>query len=1034
MKGKFHGIIRTVIWAVICVILIVVFCVGISIASTYDRPLTGFFGSIGGGSTGGKAVFEADNSTQEDIDARAAEVSSEIVKEGAVLLQNENSVLPMKADANVSVFGITSNYWSTSEKLTGNSNNAFTAALIDEGININTTLRSLYKSNTPHYGAGSSMGDGSGREDWTIDELSIDKYTDSITSTYSSFNDDAIIILTRGNSEGSDIPMYMGAQEGDGTDDDSYLTLTTNEKNLIEHVIQNFDNVILIVNSPAFLDMEDISTYDGIDSIVWVAGTGDVELNSLVQLLTGKENFSGRTVDTYVYNNKTMAPSSQNFGDYRFTKDGEIIDYSYVNYAEGIYVGYKYYETRYEDSVLQPDYYQGTYDYDATVAYPFGYGLSYTTFDWSGFNVEYADGTYTATLNVKNSGSTYSGKDVVELYIQSPFTTYDQTNGVEKASVQLVGYAKTGLLAPGADEDVTITFTDEDIAAWDSSYSHDGVTGAYMLDAGNWYVTAAINAHAAINNILASETLTGEQSGRMSGSGDSSLVKQIRDGAEQSYITTSSDTGVTLKNNFADVQLSDATYLSRTNWSQVESGLTYQDGSKAGVSELTTKDGTVYTHSITDTNYATLTASGWSSTGNPNDPTDTSIYPAITTGADNGVVFEDMFGVPYSGTYVDEDGNEQDADAQWDAILDELSLDDMVSIYCYGGYGTVALSSINKPASTDYDGPARILNLFSGAESFNFPVEIVMAATWNNDLLADMGSCMGDQCLLEGISGWYAPAMDTHRSLFGGRVFEYYSEDGVLAGNLAAAEINAVQAKGVYAFMKHFALNDQETNRGANGRYAAFATEQAMREIYLKPFQISVEKADCHAVMASMNRVGFRYAITNYALLTETLRGEWGFKGTVVTDYISGLSEEDSEAGLAAGLDIQLITYQNSISSESLAKPGVQYMLRETMHNNLYTQANSLLLNGYSSGFATYKLMLIIAGIVILIYMAISGYLVLKYSWFKKAEEGKARAKLTKADFILAIVAGAVFAVLIIILLIWFCVSALPALQQAFTL
>ena len=1007
--------IGTIVWGVVSVILIVAFIAGCVIATGWNTALTGFFGSVGASGSGEGARYTATYDTQEDIDAHAAEISSEIVEEGVVLLKNDNA-LPIASDSDVSVFGVTSNYWMTEQKFSGTINRSFTDALEEVGITINSSLRSLYKQNAPSYGSGGSMGDGSDFNDWSIDELEYSKYS-SVESTYADYSDAAFVVLTRGGSEGSDTPMYMDAQGG--TYDQSYFSLSTEEKDLLENVCANFDKVILIIHSPSGLDMEEISTYD-IDSILWLAGTGDTELTSLANILVGNADFSGRLVDTHLMNNLQGDPATQNFGDFRYVDEsGSLTGYSYVNYSENIYVGYKYHETRYEDSVTGL-YDAGSYDYSQTVAYPFGYGTAYNSYEWSDVTMSDvgADGEVTVSVTVKNNGS-LPGKDVVELYGQAPYTSYDEENGIEKASVSLLGFAKTSELAAGASETVEITFSESDLASWDSSYTHDGVTGAYVLDAGTYYIAAARDAHEAVNSILSAKGYTALSGAACTDAATQAEAVNTLSYANTQYITESASTGQTYQNNFDDMQADGAVYLSRTDWSAVESGLTYGDGTMEGVSNVMAADGTVTTQSISTSDQEQFVSTGWDSAGNPNSD---SSYEAITTGASNGLLLEDMY---------DSDGNVLAFDdAQWDKLLDQLTLSEMNNLYGYGGYTTIAIDSVGKPETKEYDGPAKIYNLFSGSYSYVFPTEVLMTATWNMDLLAAMGDCIGDQCLYDGIAGWYAPAMNTHRTAFGGRNFEYYSEDGMLSGMMAAAEVKAAQAKGVYAYIKHFALNDQESNRGSNGRYAVWATEQSVRENYLRPFQMAVEDGGAMGVMASMNRVGARCSIYNYDLLTATLRGEWGFEGIVVTDYISGLDQEDIVAGLAAGLNLQLITSANLVNDTYLQSAGVQYKLRETAHYILYTQANSLAMNGYDYGFPVYVILLIVLGCVIFVYLALAGYFVIKYDFVK--EKNKGWMRMSKTDTVIAIAAAAVFAALLVIVAVWFFTTALPALQFAF--
>ena len=1005
MKKK-HNLTKLIIWAVIAAILCTALGVGNSIAAKWDGPLTGFFGSYVSASDAQKddRVFIPDDEEAETIDFTAENVSRAIIEEGTVLLKNDGA-LPLTAGSKISVFGVSSAFWMTGEKIDGVANAAFTKALENQGFEINKDLRSFYKSNKhKKFGTGSSMGNGSNFSNWAIDEVPWSEYTDKALNSFASYQDAAFVVFSRGGSEGSDLPMWMDAQGG--TYDQSYMSLTQEERDLLTGVTASFDTVIVVLHSANAMDMDFLRDYD-IDAVLWVPGTGDTDLTQLAELIAGVKDFSGRTVDTYVYNNMTANPAVQNFGDFRYTDAaGNLLDYSYVNYAEGIYVGYRYYETRYEDTVLGND--ASGWQYDETVAFPFGYGLSYNAYAWSNMKASASGGHVTVTVDVTNNGG-IPGKDVVEVYVQAPYAG----DAVEAAAVELVGFAKTGTLQPGATETVTITFDQKDAASWDSAYAHDGVTGAYRTAAGDVYVTCAANAHQAVQNILAAKGAAVED-------GEAALTAKAWTNSEAVYYTKA-DSGELYQNHFADAALADAVYLSRANWSAVEDGsLVYQDGSKASVSNVMAADGKVYTHVLSDTLKAAMEMNGWASSGNPDDPASATAFPAIKTGVSGSLSFAGMTQAAYD-------------DPRWETLLDQLTLEEMENIFAFGGYGTYAIDSIGKPATKEYDGPARILNLYNSETSYVYPAECMLAATWNVELAEAMGSNIGDECLLNGISGWYAPAMNIHRTAFSGRNFEYYSEDSLLSGKMAAAETVGVQRKGVYAYIKHFAMNDQESNRGANGRYAAFSTEQAVREIYLEAFRIPVAEGGAKGVMASMNRIGPRWSVTNYDLLQGTLRNEWGFNGIVVTDYISSLDEKSAEAGVAAGLDLQLITYANHLSADSLALPGVQSRLREVAHHVLWVQANSLVANNYDFGYPIYKILLYALAALIAVYLLWSLYLVIKYSLVKADANGKA-ARIAGADKVIAIILAAILGVLLIFVLYWFFTAALPALRQAFTL
>ncbi len=1005
MKLKVKGsktITGTIVWGVVSTALIGAFSAGCVIANKWSRPLTSFFGTIGSSSAEG-SNFAADNKTQEDIDAKAQEIASDIIKEGTVLLKNDG-VLPLAKNNEVSVFGVTSTYWVKTETINGQANNLLWNSLEEVGLKVNKELRSFYRKNTPKYGGGGTMGDGSSFTNWKIDETPISKY-DSVVSTYENYHDAAIVVLSRGGSEGADTPTNMDNQGG--TSSDTYMSLSQNEKDLLAHVTSKFPKTIVVINSPAGLDMSFVKEYP-INSVIWLAGTGDSEISSLGKLLVGDFDFSGRSVDTYVYNNKASNPAIQNFGDFRFVDSNDnLVNYSYVNYAEGIYVGYKYYESRYEDNVLNTNN-VGDFDYSNVVAYPFGHGLSYNTYSWSNMQISSPDENddITVSLTVKNDGN-IPGKDVVEIYYQAPYTDYDKTKKIEKSSVNLAGFAKTKELKPGEEETVSVAFNKFEMASWDKTYSHDNVKGAYLYDEGDYYIAAGRNAHDAVNNILANEGIV---------EGDKSFSKKLTL-SQKEYVSKTKE-GKLYQNNFSDSYLEDATYLTRSDWSQIERGLTYQNGSKSGVSHVSGKDGNAYTHTISDALLSKLKTVGWDAAGNPNA---LDSYPEIKLGAKNDINFYAMKGIAYD-------------DEKWNALLENLTLDELNDLFSNGGYGTVALNSISKPETKEYDGPMRILNMFTHETTFVYPTEVLMAATWNRELLNEFGSCMGDQCIKDRISGWYAPAMNIHRTAFGGRAFEYYSEDPLLSGKMASSAVEGVQKKGVYAYIKHFAMNEQETNRSSNGNYSSFADEQTIRETYLKPFQIAIEEGGAKGVMASMNRIGTRQAMSHYGLLTSILRNEWSFQGVVITDYVTGLSSTELEGCLAAGLDLQLNTNTSQIlSKESLQKPGIQARLKEAAHHILYTQANSLAIDNQGFGTPIYVILLAVAGLVIGIYIALAGYLTIKYGFFKEKEAGLIKfVKMSKADTIIAIMALAILIGLLTYALVWFFKVAYPMLKLAF--
>lgn len=940
----------------------------------------------------------------------------QITAEGVVLLRNENDALPLSKGSKVSVFGQTAQMWMTKEKLTNTKDTVFLESLESAGLEVNGELRKFYKqSKHTSWGNGANLGNGGIAGNWAIDEVPQSEYTQSVKDSYSACSDAAIVVFTRGGSEGGDLPRAMDRFGGQA--DESYLELNADGRDLLAAVSgAGFARIVVILHTTNAMQMDQVDAEQyGVDAVVWVSGTGADGVSQLGAVLTGDINPSGKTVDTFVYDNFS-APAMQNFGDFRFTRGGQLIQdvtstvggtYSYMNYGEGIYVGYQYYETRYEDYVMGTAN-AGDYDYASTVAYPFGHGLSYTNFTWSGFKASApdADGTITASVKVTNSGGK-AGKEVVEFYFQSPYTDYDRENGVEKAAVSLIDFGKTAELAPGESETVEVTVKWNDMASYDAKGA-----GTYILDAGAYYLTAAADAHQAVNNILAAKGYTVDGTGgRMTAGGDSAMTfSWTADG-----LTTlgSSSTGYEVVNQFDDCALPDAAYLSRSDWSVMDnSGLTYADGTMTGQSETTDGQGAVYTKEVSSEVYAGLTASGWDAAGNPI-PMDDSSWPSVAYGQGNGLVLSSLSGADYGSPH-------------WDALLDQMSQAEQINIVGKAMNGTDAVDSIGKPTTYAMDGPQGMIDYISGDQGYQFPDENVLGATWNKELARQMGDLCGQEFAVKGASDWWSPAINIHRAAFSGRNFEYFSEDGVFNGLMGVEWVKAAQEQGVNCQLKHFFLNDQETNRGANGRLATFANEQSIREIYLKPFQICIEDGDARGVMLSMCRIGWRIMPGSYNSITNILRNEWGMKGAVITDAQS-LSEPEAEQALAAGCDMVDTAQLTSYAASTLSAPGGQYMLRQSAKNILYNAANSVGITGVRvDGFPIYILLLIAYNVIICLYLAYGTVEVL----LKLNPEQTVLKKQGKRIF-RGIFWGLAVVILAVLLLMFF-TSWLPALQFAF--
>ena len=890
----------------------------LALAITVNLILTGPMYSMVTLATGGGKVSE------ENV-ASATQLCENIADEGIVLLDNDGT-LPMAKNSKLNVFG----WASTNPCYGGTGSGALSDAyptvtllegLKNAGFELNTELSDFYTSyraDRPVVGMFS--------QDWTLPEPEAAQYTDEMMNNAKAFSDTAMVVITRVGGEGADLPTDVsqvtydaGHSYNDFEPGDHYLQLSKTEKDMIDLVCKNFDKVVVVYNGANAMELGWVKDYSQIKSVVWCAGTGQSGFNALGSILCGDVNPSGRTIDTFVYD-LTQTPTANNFGNFTYTNMDEFEASSFgadtipafVNYVEGIYVGYKFYETAAAEGLI---------DYDKTVVYPFGRGLSYTTFTQTLNSVTEADGTITVDVTVTNTGSA-SGKEVVEVYYNPPYTN----GGIEKASANLIGFAKTSELAPGASENVTVTFKAEDMASYDT-YGK----GCYVLEKGDYVISINADSHTVL---------------------DSKVYNVASDIVYDASNKRESD--VEVADNKFDFAEGNVTYLSRAN-----GFANYAEATAAPADfELPAEaKATFYNNS------------NW----NPEDFNNADDV-APTTGAKNGLKLKDMVGVDYN-------------DAQWDAFLDQLTVSDMDSLIALGGYQSVAVSSIGKVQAIDCDGPASINNNFTQQGSIGFPSAVMIAATWNTDLAHDFGTSIGKMADDMDVSGWYAPAMNIHRSAFAGRNFEYYSEDGVLSGAMAANAIMGSQEQGVYAFMKHFVLNDQETNRC--GMLCTWSNEQAIREIYLKPFEMSVKDADCHAVMSSFNYIGNRWAGGCKELLNDVLRGEWGFVGFVETDYFGVYGYMTADQAVRNGGDLMLCTTGNDFNKMTVLTNSSKQAMRTSAKNILYTVVNSRAYEAenLNPGMAKWKVILIGADVVAALLIVGLEYTAIKNYKKRKEEE-----------------------------------------------
>lgn len=785
---------RLIIWAV--VLCLVVW--GIVSAAPYVNDFTSLMG------------MKLDSSTQEGAAAReqGAIVAEAISDEGIVLLKNMDGLLPLtNGKVNVFSFAAYNFRYGGSGSGGGDASSAIDlfAGLENAGIEYNETLDEFYrtqegiskkKSSNGIISVIASMMGGS-----ETDEPSVDYLTDDVMRQATQYSDMAIIVIGSDGVEASDFTLDA-------------LKLTQNRIDLFDKVCENFDNVIVIVNAGNAMELGFLDEYPSIKAALWVGTPGPFGCNSIGKVLAGEVNPSGRLTDTYAYD-AGSSPASVNFGDYPYDN---IPGMAFINYNEGIYVGYRYYETYYANDEAA---------YQSAVQYPFGYGLSYTGFDWETTDFSYDDTMVNVTINVTNTGD-IAGKDVVEVYFTAPYTP----GGIEKSAIELAGYAKTELLAPGESQSVSVAFPVRDMSSYDMDNEQ-----AYVLDSGEYLVKVGRNVH----DIVDTQTMTIN---------------------ETIVYKTDDVTGTELQNRF-DYAGGDLTYLSRSDWAA-----TYPDN--------------------TNLSYSASQAVIDAAAEYENPAVDSSAIPI--TGADNGILLQDLKGLSYD-------------DPKWDLFMDQFTVEELQEIFVNAAYRTVSVERLGLPQAVLLDGPAGINSMFSPLTAASYPTEIVVASTWNDELAYALGEAIGTEANAYGVNGWYAPGMNLHRTPQGGRNFEYFSEDPLLSGKMSAGMVSGAQSKDVLVFMKHLALNEQETN-ARSGIYV-WANEQAIRELYLRPFEITTKEANVTGAMDSFIHIGYKWSGGSDDLLQGVLRDEWGFTGIVTTDAVLG-NFMDANLALRYGNDIML--------------------------------------------------------------------------------------------------------------------------------
>jgi len=858
-----------------------------------------------------KEDFESDAAR---LDA-GAKICYQVEAEGAVLLLN-NGALPLAAGSKVSTVSTSSVnivYGGTgSGNVDASKADSLKVALEKSGLEVNSALWDFYLTGE---GAKYSRDAGAGETaallgSFNVGEAPWSVYTEEIKNSIAAYGDAAIVTISRIGGEGADAKQ-------------DYLQLDQNEKDMLTGLAQmkadgKVKSIILLINTSNALQVDFLKNNEyTIDACLWIGGVGAYGTNAVTDILAGKVNPSGSLVDTYCYDNFS-APAMKNFVPVTYDGyDGENIpNYAetYLIYQEGIYVGYKYYETRYEDFVVGTGN-AGKYAYGNDVAFPFGYGLSYTTFAYSDMLVNYDEkqDMFLVSVTVTNTGNV-AGKETMQIYAQSPYTDYDKENKVEKAAVQLIGFGKTEILEPGDSQTVLVEIYRRDLAAYDAYGA-----GTYILDAGDYYLTAATDSHNAVNNVLAAKGYTVETTeGRMDTEGNAALTFKYTQEAfdDKTYATSLNGTKIENQLSLADPNLYEGTkgqsvtWLSRNDW---EGTYPSDEQIVLKLTDLLIKDLQQYRY----------------------DPADYEAVEMPTLGAENGVKLVEMIGLDYD-------------DPKWQTLLDQLTFDEMVSMIGDSFHWRMPAESVQAPGSRDENGPQGLtVALFGsalGVDTTAFTSEDVMAATFNVNLIYQLGNIIGNDCLAADVSCLYGPGANMHRMPYGGRNFEYYSEDGFLSGVMCAAEVKGIQEKGVDVVIKHFALNDSEQDRIGLG---VWLNEQAAREIYLKAYQAAFEHSGANGVMTAYTRWGAVWSGGVKGLMTNIMRGEWGNNGMSITDNVITPMVTGAD-GVLAGVTTYdaMLWYIVSELPKYENDAVIVTAMREACHHNLYALANSSAMNG----------------------------------------------------------------------------------------
>lgn len=1004
MKFKFKKMSATVFTAVVASLLAVLIALSIALPcvliGTYDAVMRDYFDTAGrkAGTSGNAETDKLDKvynkiSDKEGMtEAKLDEYEKELVRksgaEGYVLLKNENNTLPYKDKTKqISIFS-----HSSVDILAGGTGSGVSymssdlkSAFAEHGFTVNATLWDFYATGG---GKGYKRGEGAisygNSEDWKINEcpLSVLQENNVLASANGT---NAMFVISRTGGEGRDLARWMGKWTEIAEDRSKhYLEPDSVELGVISYLNEHFQNVVIVVNTNNAFELGWVKDYPNISAVLWAPGGGGETANSIADVLTGAVAPSGHLPDTFAFD-ALSAPAMQNMGDIALTVNNTPSGYFAVSYDESIYVGYKYYETRYFDKVMGQGN-AGEYDYATQVQYPFGYGTSYADFTWSNFQMNQPDkdGNITVSVKVKNNSATVTAKDVVQVYLNAPYTKHDKDNKIEKSAAALVGFAKTGALAPGGEETVSVRINISDFTVYD-----DVVNKTYILEKGDYLVTAAQDSHIATNNFLVYNNKTTADG--LVGTGNEAFVGKYSVEADDLTTYKKSVGGTDVANvlgaenngGFSSSYIARDRYLTRGDWT---GSFPEKHGAEsAAESNFSEINGVTRYWNVEQKTIDKLSAVGTAEAANTPLSDADAAKKAKAYSQEKKYELIDLRGADFD-------------DERWDDLISQMTPAEVGKVIGLAGYKTDKADSVNKPKAIDLDGPSGLNNMVAHKPySITYPAEVNIAASWNGDIAYSWGEAVGMDGLRSDVlcSGWYAPAMNIHRTPFAGRNFEYFSEDGFSSGVLATRAIQGAGSMGMYSFIKHFALNDQEDHRTEKG-LVTFANEQTIREIYLRPFQMAIEDSGtvstkyyerklneetgeytytlktaqtpcATAVMSAFNRLGYTWAGGDYRLLTQILRNEWGYKGVVLTDYFNG-GYMNINQFLRAGGDLALTQFGAPYSIKDNA---AIYYTQQSMKHTLYMVVNSNAMNGFVHGveagaepFAYYYLILIAFGVL----------------------------------------------------------------------